>query len=245
MVARLRRVRLGGGMLYRLWPRLLPTLALLAGTVVALAAPTTGDPAAGKPLFTVNCADCHSLAAAGSTGTVGPNLDVRKPSFATVQRQVTRGGGLMPAFSTSLTETQIANLAAFVSQATGEPTPSPTPAPAPAPTTETTPAPSPTVEDPTPDTPVRPPPFKKVELTLSTSRLVTSTQVLAAGAVILTLRNRTNRPVRFSIVIRSGKVKSRSIGPHATRTVAVSLAPGRHRITIGTRSTVIVTRATS
>ncbi|HEX5449261.1 MAG TPA: c-type cytochrome [Gaiellaceae bacterium] len=43
---------------------------------------TTGDPAHGKELFLASatpsqpsCASCHTLADAGSTGTVGPNLD--------------------------------------------------------------------------------------------------------------------------------------------------------------------------
>ncbi len=43
---------------------------------------TTGDPAHGKELFLnpakpgdLACASCHTLADAGSTGTVGPNLD--------------------------------------------------------------------------------------------------------------------------------------------------------------------------
>ena len=35
----------------------------------------SGDPARGKPLFKSNCGSCHTLAAAGTTGTIGPNLD--------------------------------------------------------------------------------------------------------------------------------------------------------------------------
>src|SRR5262245_28798495 len=36
-----------------------------------------GDPVAGKAIFTgaSGCTGCHTLADAGSTGTVGPNLD--------------------------------------------------------------------------------------------------------------------------------------------------------------------------
>ena len=33
-------------------------------------------------VFDSTCASCHTLAAAGSTGTVGPNLDQLKPSDA-------------------------------------------------------------------------------------------------------------------------------------------------------------------
>jgi cytochrome c551/c552 len=37
---------------------------------------TSGDPAAGKPLFTEQgCANCHTFVAAGSTRSVGPDLD--------------------------------------------------------------------------------------------------------------------------------------------------------------------------
>jgi hypothetical protein len=39
---------------------------------------------------------CHTLAAAGATGTVGPNLDQLTPSQALVEHQVTNGGGGMP-----------------------------------------------------------------------------------------------------------------------------------------------------
>ena len=34
-----------------------------------------GDAAAGKVVFTTNCGGCHTLSDAGTTGTVGPNLD--------------------------------------------------------------------------------------------------------------------------------------------------------------------------
>ena len=40
----------------------------------------TGDAAAGKQVFeSAGCVACHTLADAGSTGTVGPNLDDAKP----------------------------------------------------------------------------------------------------------------------------------------------------------------------
>ena len=34
-----------------------------------------GDPARGKPLFKSTCGSCHALKDAGTTGTIGPNLD--------------------------------------------------------------------------------------------------------------------------------------------------------------------------
>jgi mono/diheme cytochrome c family protein len=36
---------------------------------------TSGDAAAGKKLFQNKCGSCHTLADAGTKGTIGPNLD--------------------------------------------------------------------------------------------------------------------------------------------------------------------------
>jgi mono/diheme cytochrome c family protein len=76
---------------------------------------------AGMSVFESTCASCHTLAAAGSTGTVGPNLDQLKPSDALVTHQVTNGGGGMPAFGTSLSKAQITAVAAYVSSVAGKP----------------------------------------------------------------------------------------------------------------------------
>jgi mono/diheme cytochrome c family protein len=76
---------------------------------------------AGMTVFDSTCASCHTLAAAGSTGTVGPNLDQLKPSDALVTHQVINGGGGMPAFGSSLSKTQIASVALFVSSVAGKP----------------------------------------------------------------------------------------------------------------------------
>jgi mono/diheme cytochrome c family protein len=80
-----------------------------------------GDPVAGKAVFTgsAGCTGCHTLADAGSTGTVGPNLDDAKPSEALAIDRVTNGQGVMPSFKGTLTEQQIADVAAYVSQAAG------------------------------------------------------------------------------------------------------------------------------
>jgi glucose dehydrogenase len=76
---------------------------------------------AGMTVFDSTCASCHTLAAAGSTGTVGPNLDQLKPSDALVVHQVTNGGGGMPAFGSSLSKSQIESVALFVSSVAGKP----------------------------------------------------------------------------------------------------------------------------
>jgi outer membrane protein assembly factor BamB len=77
--------------------------------------------AKGEEVFGTTCATCHTLAAAGSSGTVGPNLDELKPSKALVEKQVTNGGGGMPAFGSALSKTEIESVAEFVSGAAGKP----------------------------------------------------------------------------------------------------------------------------
>jgi cbb3-type cytochrome c oxidase subunit III len=55
---------------------LLGALLLLAGCGTGGKAPSTGgDQANGAKLFKSTCGGCHVLAAAGSQGTTGPNLD--------------------------------------------------------------------------------------------------------------------------------------------------------------------------
>jgi mono/diheme cytochrome c family protein len=86
--------------------------------------PTTpevkGDAAAGKKVFaSAGCAGCHTLKDAGATGTVGPNLDQKKPPLDLVVDRVTNGKAPMPAFAGQLTPQQIQDVAAYVVQATG------------------------------------------------------------------------------------------------------------------------------
>jgi mono/diheme cytochrome c family protein len=66
------------------------------------------------------CAGCHTLAAAGATGTTGPNLDQLKPSTSAVAHQVMVGGGLMPAFQGKLSPAQIQAVAKYVSSSAGK-----------------------------------------------------------------------------------------------------------------------------
>ena len=79
-----------------------------------------GDATAGKQVFeTAGCKGCHTLKAAGATGTVGPNLDQVKPPLSKVITQVLNGGTVMPPFKSSLSSKQIADVAAFVVTSTG------------------------------------------------------------------------------------------------------------------------------
>jgi cytochrome c6 len=95
-----------------------PVPETVEGTV-----PTTpavkGDATAGKQIFaTAGCKSCHTLKDAGATGTIGPNLDQAKPPLDLVIDRVTNGKGVMPSFSGQLSEKQIADVAAYVVQAT-------------------------------------------------------------------------------------------------------------------------------
>ena len=78
-----------------------------------------GDSAKGKATFLANCGSCHTLAAAQTTGTVGPNLDGLKPNYQAATAQVTNGGSVMPAFKSQLSAQQIADVAAYVVDSTG------------------------------------------------------------------------------------------------------------------------------
>jgi mono/diheme cytochrome c family protein len=113
----------------------------LATAVQETVAPTAAN---GKIVFTGvgGCGSCHTLAAAGTTGTVGPNLDTRlKSDCATPQSQQIRGttleecihkaivdpyayipsgyaSGIMPnTFSKTLSPSQVQALVAFLSSA--------------------------------------------------------------------------------------------------------------------------------
>jgi len=81
-----------------------------------------GDDAAGRKLFTEvaspPCALCHVLAAAGTTGKIGPSLDELKPDADRVARAVKQGVGVMPPYE-SLTDEQIDVLARYVARASG------------------------------------------------------------------------------------------------------------------------------
>ncbi len=79
-----------------------------------------GDAAAGAEVFASNgCGSCHTLTDAGSSGNVGPNLDDSSIDFDGAVTQITNGGGGMQAYSGTLSEEEIANVAAYVVTARG------------------------------------------------------------------------------------------------------------------------------
>jgi cytochrome c oxidase subunit 2 len=62
--------------------------------------------AAGKAIFTGSsgCSGCHTLAAAGATGTIGPDLDQRlRSDCATAKSKTVRGASLQKCITTAIT----------------------------------------------------------------------------------------------------------------------------------------------
>jgi mono/diheme cytochrome c family protein len=89
------------------------------GTVATTepSAPAEGDPANGEELYAANgCGGCHVFEPAGSSGSVGPNLDDSGVSFEDAVNQIKNGGGGMPAFGDRLSDEEVADVAAFVTQ---------------------------------------------------------------------------------------------------------------------------------
>src|SRR3954454_9384961 len=57
-------------------------LASACGTSTGVSPPGSADLSNGQTLFKANCGGCHTLAAAGTKGTIGPDLDAayREPA---------------------------------------------------------------------------------------------------------------------------------------------------------------------
>lgn len=77
---------------------------------------------AGKALYLngtqPGCGVCHTLADAGSTGAVGPNLDSLDPSRAQLEGAIKNGVGVMPAFGGQLSAREIEALATYINEVT-------------------------------------------------------------------------------------------------------------------------------
>ena len=100
-------------------------LALAAGLAAGLGGLTSrahaedakaADPmAAGRDLFnTYSCSACHTLTDAGSTGSVGPDLDNPNLTHDAIVSRIEMGGGPMPSFSGQMSEADIGKLADYI-----------------------------------------------------------------------------------------------------------------------------------
>jgi cytochrome c6 len=94
-------------------------IGAVAGTGAAPPPPGGDGEADGKSIFTASCAACHTLADAGATGTIGPNLDESQPPKELAVDRVTNGFGAMPAFRDSLSPEQIDAVAEYVASVAG------------------------------------------------------------------------------------------------------------------------------
>jgi mono/diheme cytochrome c family protein len=107
-----------------------PTPETVEGTIpAATTAATTaeeeptstleGDASNGEKIYaSAGCGGCHTLAAAGSSGNVGPNLDDTKPDLGLAINRVTDGAGAMPSFKGQLSDQEIADVAQYVVEST-------------------------------------------------------------------------------------------------------------------------------
>jgi mono/diheme cytochrome c family protein len=100
-----------------------PALVLVLAALVAVPAALAGGSSKanlkqGKIFFVAACGGCHTLKAAGTKGTKGPNLAEEPSSFSGIVEQIVSGGEGMPALGTSLSRTQIRNIAAYVVKVT-------------------------------------------------------------------------------------------------------------------------------
>ena len=102
------------------WFQGYPDFQLALASLRAAGVPGLVSATDGKGAFAeAGCEMCHTLAAAGARSTIGPDLDVAKPSKADVVEYVTNGGGAMPQFDGTLSVGQIRAVADFVSQKAG------------------------------------------------------------------------------------------------------------------------------
>ena len=68
----------------------------------------------GKAVFADTCGSCHTLSAAGTSGTTGPNLDDVSLDAGAIEGIVRDGRGGMPAFGDQLSDDEVAAVADFV-----------------------------------------------------------------------------------------------------------------------------------
>ena len=88
----------------------------MKGTFTLKASPAAGGTThVGQELFSSSgCGACHTFKAAGTTGSLGPNLDRSTASRAQIVGVITAGKGVMQAYAGMLTTDEIGDVADFL-----------------------------------------------------------------------------------------------------------------------------------
>lgn len=93
-------------------------VALAAGAILTTTLAQAADPAAGKKMFEATCAACHGTQGI-SIAPIYPNLAGQKEQYLVAQlkafRDGTRKNAIMEPMAKNLSDTEIANLAAYIS----------------------------------------------------------------------------------------------------------------------------------
>jgi mono/diheme cytochrome c family protein len=88
--------------------------AAVAGCGSSTPLPSGAGAGDGKAIFVDSCGGCHTLEAAGTDGSNGPELTNIGLTWGEVSKQVYKGGGGMPSFDGELTDQQITAVSKFV-----------------------------------------------------------------------------------------------------------------------------------
>lgn len=107
-------VRSGRGPMPSFARKLTPKQIADLAAFVAKATGGNRRPTTGKGLFQRFCGSCHTLGAAGTRGTRGPNLDEEAPDFEEVVGVATEGEDGMPSFRSVLSRREIELIARYV-----------------------------------------------------------------------------------------------------------------------------------
>jgi len=102
------------------WVAAVAVALTLAGCGGQSGASSEADSDGSQVFDEAGCGGCHSLAAAGADGSVGPDLDRLQPSADRVARQVRAGGGGMPSYGSKLKSAEIEAVAEYVASASKE-----------------------------------------------------------------------------------------------------------------------------
>jgi mono/diheme cytochrome c family protein len=100
-------------------PSLIGAKASNPTTPNGTSAPASGQVSGAQVFTSAGCSTCHTLKAAGATGSIGPDLDQLRPTAGAVSAVVRTGAGPMPSFSGKLNNAQIAAVASYVSSVAG------------------------------------------------------------------------------------------------------------------------------